>query len=111
MVLRPILMLIMVSFLMDIHPEKSPEKKTPTINLATADRQFGTTAKNEAAIFPLIPIASENLRVSLSRLSFAYECFCQLVSISHFQGEINSTSQYLSITVRLLCFPDVSQQN
>lgn len=60
MPLRPILMLIMVSFLMDIHPEKSPEKKTPTISVTTADRQFWTTAENEAAIFPLIPIASGN---------------------------------------------------
>lgn len=83
MVLRSILMLIMVSFLMGIHPEKS--QKTLTVSLATAERQFQTTAENEAETFPLIPIASENLRVSLSRLLFAYESFCQLVSSSHFQ--------------------------
>lgn len=59
---------------MDFQPEKSPEKKTPTISLATADRQLGIIAENEAAIFPLIPTASMNLRVSLS-CSFAYEPF------------------------------------
>jgi len=55
-------MLIMVVFLMDFQSEKSPEKKTPTISLAPADRQFGTIAENEAAIFPLIPMVSVNLR-------------------------------------------------
>lgn len=43
MVLRSILMLIMVSFLMGIHPEKS--QKTLTISLATAERQFQTQQK------------------------------------------------------------------
>lgn len=51
---------------MDFQPEKSPERRSPTISLATPDRQFGII-EDEKATYPLIPITSMNLRVRLAR--------------------------------------------
>lgn len=42
MTLGPIFMLIMVVFLMDLQPEKSPERKSPIISLATLTDSLGS---------------------------------------------------------------------